>query len=110
MQITMTDGAVEQIKNKLPAGDGELKLAFDTEDCGCAVTGVPTLWITDRPNKQDVRAEGTPIPVWYDKHHELYFEDRMTLDYEPSRGDFVLKSRGQIYNAKMRLVDKRQQH
>jgi uncharacterized protein YqkB len=108
MQIDFTDHAVEQINGKLPQGTGELKLVFDSEGCGCSVSGVPTLWITDHAADQDLRTDGSPFRVLYEKQHEIYFEDRMILDYEPGRRSFVLKSGGQIYNANMRLIDKRE--
>ncbi|TDF99538.1 iron-sulfur cluster biosynthesis family protein [Paenibacillus piri] len=109
MHITFTDHAVEQINSRFAPGDGELKLVFDSEGCGCAVSGVPVLWIVDQAADKELRAEGTPYRIVYEKRHEVYFEDRMVLDFEPKRGSFILKSDGQIYNAQMRLIDKRAQ-
>ncbi|MCS7464437.1 hypothetical protein N0M98_30520 [Paenibacillus doosanensis] len=106
MQITFTDQAVDQLGKYQINENGELKLVYDSEGCGCAVSGVPTLWIVDRAGERDLRAEGTPYELLYEKKHEVFFEDRMTLDYAENRG-YVLKSSGQIYNANMRLIDKR---
>ncbi|WP_028548534.1 iron-sulfur cluster biosynthesis family protein [Paenibacillus sp. UNC451MF] len=108
MHITFTEQAVEQIKKHHIDGQEKLKLVYDSEGCGCAVSGVPTLWIVNQPGDRDLNAEGTPYDVLYEKKHEVYFEDRMSLDYRDN-GVYILKSSGQIYNANMRLIDKRVQ-
>lgn len=109
MQISFTETAVKEIAKVWGAEhQGMLKLAFDTEGCGCAVNGVPTLWLVDQAEKQDLRMEGSPYEVLMDKKHEVYFEERMTVDYIPEGLRFVLKSSGQIYNAHMSLIDKRE--
>lgn len=107
IHITFTNKTVEQITKQLAGRAGEVKLVFDSEGCGCSVSGVPTLWIVDRPGDKDLRAEGTPFQLLYEQKHEIFFEDRMSLDYDQASG-YVLKSSGQIYNAHMRLIDKRQ--
>jgi uncharacterized protein YqkB len=108
MHITFTDHAVEQINQQLPAGAGDLKLVFDSEGCGCSVNGVPTLWIVDNPGERDLHAEGAPFELLYEPNHEIFFDDKMTLDYLAKSRSFVLKSSGQIYNANMQLIDKRE--
>ncbi|MFE5317307.1 iron-sulfur cluster biosynthesis family protein [Paenibacillus sp. NPDC056579] len=106
MHITFTEQATEQLHKQTLNGNEELKLAFDSEGCGCSVSGVPTLWIVSGAGERDLRASGEPFSLLYDKKDEIFFEDRMTLDYRSGSG-YVLKSSGQIYNANMRLVDKR---
>ncbi|MCU6798102.1 MULTISPECIES: iron-sulfur cluster biosynthesis family protein [Paenibacillus] len=109
MHITFTDEAVQQITHQLPAGSGELKLVFDSEGCGCSANGVPSLWIVDKPEENDLRAGGSPFELWYEKKQEVYFEDNMTLDYRSANRSYILKSNGQIYNSLMQLIDKREQ-
>lgn len=106
MHITFTALAAEQITKRLGRQPGEVKLVFDSEGCGCSVSGVPTLWIVNQAGDKDLRADGTPFGLLYEQKHEIFFEDRMSLDYQSS--GFVLKSSGQIYNAHMRLIDKRE--
>jgi uncharacterized protein YqkB len=108
MEITFTNEATQQLNQQLPAGSGELKLVFDSEGCGCSVDGVPALWIVGQPGERDLRAAGTPYELLYDPKHEIFFEDRMSLDYSAKSRSYVLKSNGQIYNANMHLIDKRQ--
>jgi uncharacterized protein YqkB len=110
MQITFTEQAAAAVGQRLEAGQsGVLRLVYDNEGCGCAVNGVPTLWIESatQPHDFQIEAVGTPAELWMEKKHEIYFEDRMTLDYKAEGRSFVLKSNGQIYNAHMNLIDKR---
>jgi uncharacterized protein YqkB len=111
MQITFTDNALTQIHQMLeanhPAAPSRLKLAYDSEGCGCAVNGVAALWIVDGPDGDDVESTGSPYRVLFDKKHEVFFDDAMTVDYNMSRRAFTLKSKQQIYNSMMRLIDKR---
>jgi uncharacterized protein YqkB len=108
MQITFSEDAVQQINRALARGvDGLVKLVYDSEGCGCAVNGVPTLWLADEPESNDFAVEGSPFRIWMDKKHEVFFEERMTVDYKPANLSFVLKSGSQTYNAHMKLVDHR---
>lgn len=108
MHITFTEEAAKEIESKLngPEG-GKLKLVYDAEGCGCSVSGVPTLWITDKPGSNDFTVQDEPYPLLMDRKHEVFLEDQMTVDYKKNGHCFVLKSSGQIYNAHMRLLDKR---
>jgi uncharacterized protein YqkB len=108
IEITFTNEAIEQMHQQLPAGSAELKLVFDSEGCGCSVNGVPTLWIVDQPGERDLRAEGNPYELLYEPNHEIFFEDKMTVDYSQKSRNYVLKSSGQIYNANMQMIDKRE--
>lgn len=108
MRIIFTESAVAEIRRILDRQTGgRLKLVYDAEGCGCAVSGVPTLWITDEPDRNDFSVAGDPFEVLMDRKHEVFFEENMTIDYQASGYCFVLKSSGQIYNANMRLIDKR---
>ena len=88
-------------------GDGCLKLAYDSEGCGCAVDGVAQLWIVSAPGEHDEPLRTEPRPIWYDRRQAWYFSETLKLDYRPSGGTFVLSSKEQIYNAATPLIDKR---
>lgn len=111
MQITFTTEALARIHQVLEANGPEvpprLKLAYDSEGCGCAVNGVPALWIVNDPDGDDVEASGSSYRVLFDRKHEVFFDDALTVDYNVSRRAFTLKSKQQIYNSMMRLIDKR---
>ncbi|WP_284640047.1 iron-sulfur cluster biosynthesis family protein [Paenibacillus silviterrae] len=108
MRINFTEQAAARISGFLSLTEsGVLKLAYDSEGCGCAVSGVPTLWLVDEPGPNDFRLENEEFELWMDRKHEVFFEELMTVDLQPNGIAFVLKSTGQIYTASMRLIDKR---
>ena len=48
MNITFTDKAITKIQEKYGKDSSlYLKLKYDTDGCGCVVSGVTTLWIVD---------------------------------------------------------------
>lgn len=107
MFIRFTNTAAERIREKIGDRSAFLKLAYDTEGCGCAVNGVAQLWIVEEPPPHDARASGDPFSVIYDPNHEVFFEDQMVVDYIERTRTYKLSSSSQIYNAFMPLLDKR---
>ncbi len=112
MHITFTSEAVTQIHAVLgaeaSAAPYRIKLVYDSEGCGCAVSGVPQLWIVEGPGSNDSETEASPISVLYETRQAVFFEENeMTIDYNSSKRAFTLKSKQQIYNNGMRLIDKR---
>jgi uncharacterized protein YqkB len=106
MQITFTDAAIQHLE-PVVSKDAALKLVFDSDDCGCAMNGVPVLWIVPEAGPKDLHAEASPFELVYSPEHEIFFEDRMKIDYRPESRSYMLKSNNQIYNAGMRVIDKR---
>lgn len=107
MQIEITTLAAEQIRNQLHEQSATLKLAYDTEGCGCVVSGVAALWVVDGPGEFDRQAENSSFELLYDWRHEVFFEERLIIDYLPQHRSYILKSNQQIYNARMSLIDNR---
>jgi uncharacterized protein YqkB len=109
MEITVTPSAQNEIEFQLAQNKlGALKLVYDNEDCGCAVNGVAQLWMipaTDA-NHEWPLAQGSSFQILYAKKDTIYFEDRLIIDYRPSRRAFVLKSNNQIYNNHLDLLKK----
>lgn len=106
MKIHFTENAKQAILKQMKRDDIQLKLVYDSEGCGCAVSGVPTLWAEDNQSEADMQAQSNAFPITYNKHQEVFFEDEMTVDLNQSNGLLVLKSKSQIYNGMMKLVDK----
>jgi uncharacterized protein YqkB len=106
MQITFTDTAKKQLE-PLVSNDALLRLVYDTEGCGCAVNGVPALWIVPEADPKDIEAEASPFQLVYNPRQEVFFEDRMSIDFHPGNKSYILKSNNQIYNAGMNVIDKR---
>jgi uncharacterized protein YqkB len=108
LNIHFTEQALLILANKqFPAGGGVLKLVYDNEGCGCAVNGVPALWILDEPMQGDLTALGEPYPVYYASEHEVYFENRLKIDGDDKATRLSLKSDQQIYTTLFRIIDKR---
>jgi len=103
MRITFTSAAVDILQPYLQS-DKHLKFLHDTEGCGCVVSGVPALTLITAPSVDDSPGEADPLPFYYEPRHKVYYEDQMTVDYNPQRNAFSLKSEGQIYTLNLRFV------
>ncbi len=106
MQITVTPDAQHALERKLPADSRLVKVVYDTDGCGCAVSGVVQLWHVDAVDPLDQVASDGPVRVIYEARQEVFFEDHVKLDYDEAGRSFSLKSNNQIYNPSMRLVEK----
>ncbi|MEF3302947.1 iron-sulfur cluster biosynthesis family protein [Paenibacillus sp. GYB003] len=111
MYVQFTDEAADFIGSKFfgSTASGALKLAYDTDGCGCAVNGVAALWIVDRPEEGDRLARSNRFTVFYDPKQSIFFEDEVTVDRKPGQPSLVLKSRQQTYNPNMKAIDFRPQ-
>lgn len=109
MFIQFTADAINKIQSIMNQNKatGKLKLAYDTDGCGCAVNGVAALWLVDVPESNDTVHACDPFEVWIDRKQEVFFEESMTIDYKAEGVRFILRSNSQTYNAHMSLVDKR---
>ncbi|MEI7024377.1 iron-sulfur cluster biosynthesis family protein [Paenibacillus sp. y28] len=107
MNITYSEPAITQIERQAGDKPFELKLVYDSEGCGCSVSGVATLWLVEPGDTKDLKAGGTPFEARYEQRHEIFFDHELSVDFTPERQSFVLKSSSQIYSNRMRLVDKR---
>jgi len=107
MHITYSETAAERLQ-AAAGGEALLRLVFDREGCGCSLDGVPALWLVDRPESGDLEAESAPLRLVYRAKDEIFFEDKLHIDYQDRNKSYILKSSGQIYNAGMSVVDKRE--
>jgi len=85
------------------------KLVSDSEGCGCAMNGVAALWAIEGPEHGDLHAESNGVEVFYEKRHEVFFDDLMRVSYDPDKRAFKLASDGQIYSNRLRMEDRRKQ-
>jgi uncharacterized protein YqkB len=107
MRITLTNAAAEELAERMGSRPGALRLVYDTKGCGCAVNGVPALWIADAPAEGDVLIAEEPLAVWIEPLHRIFFEDAVKLDYRADSRSFRLYSDNQIYHAALSVVDRR---
>ncbi|WP_027093399.1 iron-sulfur cluster biosynthesis family protein [Cohnella thermotolerans] len=107
MNVLWSEQALRALRDRFGDEPVGLKLVYDTEGCGCAVNGVPALWAVDGPEPDDKRAEGNFVPLWHEKRHEIFFEERMRITYDENSRSFSLQSDSQIYTNRLALLDKR---
>jgi len=100
--IQFTPAAADQLANdrRIRPDDTALKLSYDIDRCGCAVNGIARLVPVPRTELEEgeALAATTPVTVMYETRQEVFFEDKLILDYLPDKGNYVLKSRHQFYN------------
>jgi uncharacterized protein YqkB len=107
MNIQWTEEAVKEVQARFGADATVWKLVSDSEGCGCSVNGVATFWAIEAPFNGEVQAESNFFEVWYEKHHEVFFDDLMRVSYDTDHRAFKLVSDGQIYSNRLKLEDKR---
>jgi uncharacterized protein YqkB len=117
LHIHITENAAFAIESTLAPGPYRLQLLYDTDGCGCAVNGIAQLWAVDesapvQPEIATVTSDHPtlPITVVYELRHEVFFEDKLTIDFDPAYRAFVIKSTGQYYNPRAGIVDRRMQY
>lgn len=104
MRIQFSEQAIHAIGERL--GDhGFLKLTYDSDGCGCAVNGVPALWIVSETTPDDEQMDSNGPAIWISKHQKVFFEDEMKIDVIPLSKVYRLSSSQQIYSTAMTLID-----
>lgn len=107
MQLQISEAAVERLKAHMGVQtDHAFHLIYDTEGCGCAVNGVPTLkWL---PNNHDIHKKYIsisehPIPVRISENDAVFFEENLFLDFTVNNFCYRLSGPGQIYHGCMNV-------
>ncbi|WP_335869819.1 iron-sulfur cluster biosynthesis family protein [Bacillus sp. 2205SS5-2] len=107
MEITITKLAQEKLTEKIANQDGFLKLKYETEGCGCVVSGVPTLWLVEEIDQdEDVVIEMNTMPILVEKSKMIFLDETLKIDFSKTANTFVLKSPGQILNGRMSFINK----
>ncbi|SFA97473.1 MULTISPECIES: iron-sulfur cluster biosynthesis family protein [unclassified Bacillus (in: firmicutes)] len=105
MEIKMTEAAAQKINEKLQGKLGFLKLKYETEGCGCVVSGVTALWFVDELDEDDQAIQTNDITVHIEKSKVVFLDENMTIDFSESANTFQLRSPNQILNGRMSFVD-----
>ncbi|MBD8070347.1 iron-sulfur cluster biosynthesis family protein [Bacillus sp. PS06] len=108
MEITFTKEAIERLQDKEINHQSLLKIKYETEGCGCVVSGVPTLWIVDQQEEDEVEFATNLCTVLLEKTKMVFFDEKLTIDYVQSANCYSLKSPNQIINPRMMLIEKRE--
>ncbi|KZZ86171.1 MULTISPECIES: iron-sulfur cluster biosynthesis family protein [Bacillaceae] len=107
MNVTFTEKAIERIAPRLSENpEAHLKLKYDTEGCGCVVSGVAALWLVKETEEDDLKIETNFEPVYLEKTKMVFLDENMTVDFLESANTFALKSPSQMLNPRMSLVVK----
>jgi uncharacterized protein YqkB len=104
MEIMITAVAAEKISERTVGREGYLKLKWDTEGCGCAVSGVIALWFVPELDTDDIIFETNDRTVYMEKSKTVFFDEKMTIDFSKASNSFQLKSPQQILNGYMNFV------
>ncbi|BCB04623.1 iron-sulfur cluster biosynthesis family protein [Bacillus sp. KH172YL63] len=104
MKIQLTKEAVQKIDDTIENQQGHLKLKYDTEGCGCVVSGIPALWFVKQPVEgEDIEIETNSYPILVEKSKMVFLDDELKIDFSSQSNTFQLKSPGQIINGRMSL-------
>jgi uncharacterized protein YqkB len=104
MEITITAAAAEKISERTTGRTGYLKLKYDIEGCGCAVSGIFALWFVPELDTSDILIETNNQTVYMEKEKLVFFDEQMTIDFSQATNCFQLKSPQQILNGYMNFV------
>ena len=104
VNVTFTEKALVKINEKFNGNDNKwLKIKYDTEGCGCVVSGVSALWITSEKEEDDIVVESNVEGLLMEKSKLVFFDEDMTVDFVDSANSFMLKCPSQILNPRMSL-------
>jgi uncharacterized protein YqkB len=105
MEITITESAVKKIGQRIDGKAGFLKLKYDTEGCGCVVSGITALWLVDDLEDEDMAIETNDITIYIEKSKAVFLDEKMKIDFSENSNTFQLKSPNQILNGRMSFYD-----
>ncbi|WP_078545916.1 iron-sulfur cluster biosynthesis family protein [Litchfieldia alkalitelluris] len=108
MEITFTEQAIGKLTERLIDKETLIKLRYETEGCGCVVSGVPTLWIVDQQEDDDIIIETNFCSVAVERTKMVFLDEKLKIDYVESANCYSLKSPNQILNPRMMLIEKRE--
>ena len=110
MYIEWTERAAEKIAGKLADTDGRgyMQLKYDTDGCGCVVSGVTALWLLNEPEAGSERVETNGIPLYVETSKMIFLDEEMKIDFVPEVNSFQLKSPNQMLNPRMSYFNRMQ--
>lgn len=106
MEITVTDIAAKKIEEKKGQQKGFLKLKYDTEGCGCVVSGVTSLWLVDEIDEDDRDIQTNIGPIYVERSKEVFLNENLKIDFSPNANTFQLKSPSEYINPRMSFLNK----
>ena len=101
MNIAISNTAQEVLKSKIGGKEGFLKIKYDTDGCGCGVTGIPVLEYVSHKENDDIEIDTDTMPVLLEKSKQVFYDENLKIDFSLSSNTFQLKSPGEILNGRM---------
>ncbi|MFD1777226.1 MULTISPECIES: iron-sulfur cluster biosynthesis family protein [Fredinandcohnia] len=105
MNVTFSERAIEKLNSQIKNKDNKLKLKYETEGCGCVMSGVTALWLVDSGDEDDLILETNYQPLLVEKSKMVFLDENMTVDFIETANCFMLKSPNEILNPRLRLVE-----
>lgn len=106
MNITITESAAEKINKRTMGKSGFLKLKYDIDGCGCGVNGVAALWFANELEDDDQEIKTNEGSIYIEKSKEVFFDEKMTIDFSEKANCFQLKSPNEYLNPRMNFYDR----
>lgn len=105
MRITFTERAIAKLSKTIKDQKRyHVKLKYDTDGCGCVVSGVTALWIVSSIEEEDVCIQTNFVPVYIEKSKIIFFDEEMKIDFNETYHTYMLTSPQQILNPRMSCV------
>ncbi|GAA0346583.1 iron-sulfur cluster biosynthesis family protein [Bacillus carboniphilus] len=104
MNITITERAGLEIGKRVNVKQETLRLLYDTEGCGCAVSGVPTLYKEKSQPKDRQAQTNTNVNIYYNPQHEVFLGTELIIDFSEKANTFQLKTPNEMLSPRMRLI------
>ncbi|MDR4888817.1 iron-sulfur cluster biosynthesis family protein [Fredinandcohnia sp. QZ13] len=105
MNVTFSERAIEKLNTQIKNKDKKLKLKYETEGCGCVMSGVTALWLVDSEDDDDLVFETNYQPLLVEKSKMVFLDENMTIDFLEQANCYMLKSPNEILNPRLRLVE-----
>jgi len=96
MQLTVTNDALKEIEKMNPNNKYHLLMWYDTEGCGCGVSGMPIVQLTDEQDATYKKITSNYSRTLIDEEQAIFFANNMKLDI--INGMFRLSSPNEILN------------
>ncbi|GAK39550.1 iron-sulfur cluster biosynthesis family protein [Paenibacillus urinalis] len=99
MKINLSKAAEELLTKVLGNRPGFIRLMYDSEGCGCAVSGVPAFRIVDEQEDGDIVMDTNVSDLTFilDSQKAVFFEEELNLATDPGDLSLRLSSSGQHY-------------
>jgi len=96
MQLTITNETLDEIEKMNPNHQYHLLLWYDTAGCGCGVSGMPIIQLTDEQDVTYKEIKSDYSQTFIDEEQAIFFANNMKLDFV--NGMFRLSSPDEILN------------